>query len=160
MDMNLSKLWETEKPGVLQSMGSQTVGHDLATEQQRNYLFFKCLLIICYLFFKCLFFCRYTLQFWIGSCLNAVSPLLPIVRGAWGGQDRKGCVVGGGLCIRLILPSTGLCKRLVLWALPPPPLCLGIVFFYKADLTFISRDLGWEGRHVFILWLVSFQILF
>ena len=52
MDMNLSKLWGTEKPGVLQSMGSQTVGHDLATEQQRNYLFFKCL-----------FFCRYTLQF-------------------------------------------------------------------------------------------------
>ena len=36
MDMNLSKLWETEedrgKPGVLQSMGSQRVGHDLVTE--------------------------------------------------------------------------------------------------------------------------------
>ena len=31
MDMNLSKLWEivkTEKPGVLQSMGSQRVGHN------------------------------------------------------------------------------------------------------------------------------------
>ena len=29
MDMSLSKLWEwTEKPGVLQSMGSQRVVHD------------------------------------------------------------------------------------------------------------------------------------
>ena len=35
MDMNLSKLqdfWWTGKPGVLQSMGSQRVGHDWATE--------------------------------------------------------------------------------------------------------------------------------
>ena len=35
MDMSLSKLWElgwTGKPGVLQSMGSQKVGHDWATE--------------------------------------------------------------------------------------------------------------------------------
>ena len=31
MDMSLSKLWElrwTKKPGVLQPMGSQRVGHD------------------------------------------------------------------------------------------------------------------------------------
>ena len=37
MDMSLSKLWEMvrlEKPGVLQSVGSQRVGQDLATEQQ------------------------------------------------------------------------------------------------------------------------------
>ena len=37
MDMNLSKLrekWRTEEPGRLQPMGSQTVGHDLATERQ------------------------------------------------------------------------------------------------------------------------------
>ena len=36
MDMSLNKLWEMVKdrgPGVLQSMGSQRVGHDLATEQ-------------------------------------------------------------------------------------------------------------------------------
>ena len=38
VDMSLSKLWElvswwwTGKPGVLQSMGSQRVGHDWATE--------------------------------------------------------------------------------------------------------------------------------
>jgi len=32
-DVSLSKLWE-RKPGVLQSMGSQRVGHDWATEQQ------------------------------------------------------------------------------------------------------------------------------
>ena len=35
MNMSLSKLQETVKtgkPGELQSMGSQTVGHDLATE--------------------------------------------------------------------------------------------------------------------------------
>ena len=38
MDMNLSKLQETMKdrePGVLQSIGSQRVGHDLVTEQQQ-----------------------------------------------------------------------------------------------------------------------------
>ena len=35
MDMNLSKLWETGKPGMLQSIGSQRVRHDLATEQQQ-----------------------------------------------------------------------------------------------------------------------------
>ena len=35
--MNFSKLqetWSTEDPGMLQSMGSQRVGHDLAAEQQ------------------------------------------------------------------------------------------------------------------------------
>ena len=32
MDMNLSKLREIVKPGVLQSMGSQRVGHDLAAK--------------------------------------------------------------------------------------------------------------------------------
>ena len=39
MDMSLSKLWEIERtgrPGVLQSMGSQRVGHDLVTEQQQG----------------------------------------------------------------------------------------------------------------------------
>jgi len=38
MDMSLSKLWELvmdrDSTDVLQSMGSQRVGHDLATEQQ------------------------------------------------------------------------------------------------------------------------------
>ena len=33
--------WNTEKPGVLQSMGSQRVGHDLATEQQQLLLLGK-----------------------------------------------------------------------------------------------------------------------
>ena len=35
MDMSLRKLWElvrTEKPGVLQSMGSQRSGHDSVTD--------------------------------------------------------------------------------------------------------------------------------
>ena len=39
MDMSLSRLWDwwwTEKPGMLQSMGSQTVGHDWVTEQQQQ----------------------------------------------------------------------------------------------------------------------------
>ena len=39
MDMSLSKLQEiqrTGKSGVLQSMGSQRVGHDLAIEQQQQ----------------------------------------------------------------------------------------------------------------------------
>ena len=36
MAINLCKLqeWRTEEPGVLQSMGSQRVGHDSVTEQQ------------------------------------------------------------------------------------------------------------------------------
>ena len=39
MDMNLSKIWEIvedREPGVLQSMGSQRVRHDLVTEQQEH----------------------------------------------------------------------------------------------------------------------------
>ena len=39
MNMSLSKLreiWRTGKPGVLQSMGSQRVGHDWETEQQQK----------------------------------------------------------------------------------------------------------------------------
>ena len=31
-------LWRTEEPGVLQSMGLQRVGHNLATEQQLPWL--------------------------------------------------------------------------------------------------------------------------
>ena len=39
MNMNLSKLQETEKdkePGVLQSVGLQRAGHNLVTEQQQH----------------------------------------------------------------------------------------------------------------------------
>ena len=39
IDMSLSKLrewWKTGKPGVLQSVGSQRIGHDWATEQQQT----------------------------------------------------------------------------------------------------------------------------
>ena len=38
MEMNLSKLgnWRTEEPSMLQSMGSQRIGSDLATEQQNQ----------------------------------------------------------------------------------------------------------------------------
>ena len=39
MDMNLSKSgrqWRTEEPGMLQFMGSQTVRHDLVTEQHQR----------------------------------------------------------------------------------------------------------------------------
>ena len=35
-DMSLSKLREIVKPGVLQSLGSQRVGHNWATEQQKT----------------------------------------------------------------------------------------------------------------------------
>ena len=38
VDMSLNKLWEivkSGKPGVLQSMGSQRMEHDLATEQEQ-----------------------------------------------------------------------------------------------------------------------------
>ena len=39
IDMSLSKLWEIVrdmKPGMLQSMGSQRVKHDLVTKQQQQ----------------------------------------------------------------------------------------------------------------------------
>ena len=39
MDMSLSKLWEIVKDrevGLVQSMRSQRIRHDLATEQQKN----------------------------------------------------------------------------------------------------------------------------
>ena len=42
MDMSLSKLRETvkdKKPGGLQFMGSQRVGHNLATEQEQRIIF-------------------------------------------------------------------------------------------------------------------------
>ena len=32
MHMNFGRYWRTEEPDVLQSMGSQRVGHDLETE--------------------------------------------------------------------------------------------------------------------------------
>ena len=35
MNMNLGKLWEMERPGMLQSTGSQRVRHDWVTEQQQ-----------------------------------------------------------------------------------------------------------------------------
>ena len=41
MDLSLRKLWEmgrTGKPGVLQSMGSQRIGHDWAPTHAHNYL--------------------------------------------------------------------------------------------------------------------------
>ena len=34
---NSGRQWRTGKPGVLQSIGLQRVGHDLATEQQQRY---------------------------------------------------------------------------------------------------------------------------
>ena len=41
MDMNLSKLQEVGKPGLLQSLGLKRVGHNLSTEQQ-NYEYYYC----------------------------------------------------------------------------------------------------------------------
>ena len=40
MDMSLNKLWETvkdRKPGMMQFVGPQSVGHDSATEHQSNW---------------------------------------------------------------------------------------------------------------------------
>ena len=39
MDVSLGKLWKTvkdSKPGLLQSMGSQIIGNDLATKRQQQ----------------------------------------------------------------------------------------------------------------------------
>ena len=51
MDLSLSKLWEIVKdrePGVLQSMGLQRVGHNLATEQEEPALLHRELYSIFY----------------------------------------------------------------------------------------------------------------
>ena len=40
-------LVKDKKPGMLQSMGSQRVGHILATEQQQRQIFLDCLCQIC-----------------------------------------------------------------------------------------------------------------
>ena len=54
MDVNLSKLWaywRTRKPSMLQSMGSQRIGHGLDTQQQQQqqinfiYIHLKCFLL-------------------------------------------------------------------------------------------------------------------
>ena len=45
MDMNVGKLrrwWGTGRPGMLQSMGSQWVRHNLVSEQQQCFAFFSC----------------------------------------------------------------------------------------------------------------------
>ena len=44
MDMSLSNPWEmvkTEKPGVLQSIGLQRVGHNWVTEQQQRTIYIE-----------------------------------------------------------------------------------------------------------------------
>ena len=48
MDMNLGKLRETarDREAWLQSMGSQGVGHDCATEQQRQLSWQECAEIV------------------------------------------------------------------------------------------------------------------
>ena len=44
----ISRRWRrTGKPGMLQFMGLQKVGHDLATEQQQHSTFIECLLHVC-----------------------------------------------------------------------------------------------------------------
>ena len=51
MDLSLSKLWEIVKdrePGVLQSMGLQRVGHNLATELEEPALLHRDLYSIFY----------------------------------------------------------------------------------------------------------------
>ena len=43
---NSRSWWWTGKPGVLQSMGSQRVGHDLKTEQQQPYIYTQVALVV------------------------------------------------------------------------------------------------------------------
>ena len=43
---NFKRQWRTRKPGMLQSMGSQRVGHDLVTEQQQSILLLTLLIIM------------------------------------------------------------------------------------------------------------------
>ena len=46
---NSWKRWGTERPGLLQSMGSQRVGHDWVTEQQQHRLCACCTLFLLFL---------------------------------------------------------------------------------------------------------------
>ena len=54
---NSGRQWRTGKPGMLQSMGSQRVRHDLATEQQQPFI---------YTFTKSMFF-NMKIRYWISS---------------------------------------------------------------------------------------------
>ena len=60
---NSGRQWRTMKPGMLQSMGSQSVGHDLVTEQQQQNSFFTCVAsFLTHLFSKALSLsCTHTL---------------------------------------------------------------------------------------------------
>ena len=82
IDMSLSKLWEwwkTGKPGVLQSVGSQRVGYDWATEQQQVLYWAHC---NC---FK-----------WLFLLFQSYSPTLPKSQPPKMPQRRKN--TGGGCC--------------------------------------------------------------
>ena len=48
---NSERVWKTEEPGGLQSMGSQRVGHNLATEQQQIELVTPIASTLCFFFF-------------------------------------------------------------------------------------------------------------
>ena len=110
MDMSLSKLretWKKGKPGMLQSMGLQRVGHDLATEQQHTRG--KKDNFTCFGFFFWLHFvlCKIlvpwpviktkplALEFWVlttellGKCQRQFNLRMP--RGmVWGGRREEG----------------------------------------------------------------------
>ena len=66
---NSGRYWRTGKPGVLQSMGSQRVGHNLATEQPLNKWTLRLFIYyysVCYNSFLLLFILLFTLlQIWL-----------------------------------------------------------------------------------------------
>ena len=69
MDMSISKLQEIVRggrPGVLQSMGLQRVGQDLATEQEQLRLTWVDIILPFYFPF---FFCRLRLKLILSDCL-------------------------------------------------------------------------------------------
>ena len=58
---NFGRWWGTERPGVLQSMRSQRVGHDWVTEQQQQQLLMLTLHLLCFWHCSKHAFCIYLL---------------------------------------------------------------------------------------------------
>ena len=81
---NSGRWWRTGKPGMLQSMELQTVGHDWATEQQSKFQH-KCVGFLGHWEMSCLSWCK--------SHSIAEAKQLMVTRQAYQHQDR--CVNGG-----------------------------------------------------------------
>ena len=105
MDLSLSKLWKirwrTGKPGVLQSMGSQRLGHDWVTEQQQQPIY--TVLYSGFTIFPC---CCCFSHVWLFVTPWTVACQVPLSMGSPGKNIGVGChaLLQGIFLIQLLNP--------------------------------------------------------